>query len=68
MKKDPYVFIKHMLTSIDWIENDLKGLSKEDFLENVPSSPPEISPNAQMISHRVSQPLEKRSQEHIAPF
>lgn len=36
MKKDPLVFLKHILESIEWIEKDVKNLSKEDFLRNVP--------------------------------
>lgn len=36
MIKDPQVFLKHILESIDWIEKDVKGLSKDDFLKNVP--------------------------------
>lgn len=36
MIKDPQVFLKHILESIIWIEKDVKGLSKEEFLANVP--------------------------------
>ena len=36
MKKDPQIFLKHILESIEWIEKDTKGMSKGDFLENVP--------------------------------
>lgn len=36
MNKDPQVFLKHILESIEWIEKDTKGMSKEDFLKNVP--------------------------------
>jgi len=36
VKKDPQVFLKHILESIEWIEKDTKGMSKEDFLGNVP--------------------------------
>jgi len=36
MNKDPQIFLKHILESIEWIEKDTKGMSKEDFLENVP--------------------------------
>ena len=36
MKKDPQVFLKHILESIDWVEKDTKGMAKEDFLKNVP--------------------------------
>ncbi len=36
MIKDPEVFLKHILESIDWIEKDIKGFSKEDFFQNVP--------------------------------
>lgn len=36
MNKDPRVFLKHILESIAWIEEDTKGLSKEKFLKNVP--------------------------------
>ena len=36
MKKDPQVFLKHILESIEWIDKDTKGMSKDDFLKNVP--------------------------------
>lgn len=36
MKKDPQIFLKHILESIEWIEKDTKGMSKDDFLKNVP--------------------------------
>lgn len=36
MKKDPQVFLKHILESIEWIEKDINGMSKDDFLKNVP--------------------------------
>lgn len=36
MKKDPQIFLKHILESIEWIEKDTKGMSKDDFLQNVP--------------------------------
>lgn len=36
MKKDPVVFLKHIMESIAWIEKDTSGLSKEQFFENVP--------------------------------
>lgn len=36
MEKDPEVFLKHILESIEWIEKDTAGLSKENFFENVP--------------------------------
>lgn len=36
MTKDPQIFLKHILESIDWIEKDTEGMSKEEFFENVP--------------------------------
>ena len=30
------VFLKHILESIDWIEKDIAGFSKEQFLEDIP--------------------------------
>lgn len=36
MKKDPQIFLKHILESIEWIEKDTKGMQKDDFLKNVP--------------------------------
>lgn len=36
MNKDPQIFLKHILESIEWIEKDTEGMSKEDFLKNVP--------------------------------
>lgn len=35
MNKDPFVFIKHIKESIDWIEDYTKGLSKKDFFNNI---------------------------------
>lgn len=35
MTKDPQVFLKHILESIEWIEKDMKDLSKDDFLKDV---------------------------------
>ena len=36
MIKNPEVFLKHILESIEWIEKDTKGFLKEDFFQNVP--------------------------------
>lgn len=36
MKKNPQVFLRHILESIKWIENDVENLSEEEFLANVP--------------------------------
>ncbi len=36
MKKNPQVFLQHILESIEWIEKDTADLSKEQFLEDVP--------------------------------
>lgn len=38
MRKDPQVFLKHILESIEWIEKETKNLSKDKFinLANVP--------------------------------
>lgn len=38
MRKDPQVFLKHILESIEWIEKEVKGLSKDEFtnINNVP--------------------------------
>ena len=36
MKKDPQIFLKHILESIEWIEKDTEGMQKDDFLKNVP--------------------------------
>ncbi len=35
MKKDPLVFLGHILESIERIEEFTKGITKEDFLESV---------------------------------
>ena len=35
MSKDPFVFIKHIKESMDWIEDYTKGLSKKDFFNNI---------------------------------
>lgn len=36
MNKDPKIFLKHILESIEWIENDVQDLSEDRFLKNVP--------------------------------
>lgn len=36
MRKDPQVFLKHILESIDWIDKETKNLSKDKFIQNVP--------------------------------
>lgn len=36
MRKDPQVFLSHILESIGWIEKETKGLSKDKFINNVP--------------------------------
>lgn len=36
MEKDPVIFLKHILESIEWIEKDVADLSREEFFENVP--------------------------------
>ena len=36
MKKDPLVFLGHILESIEWIEKDIDNMSQEQFLKNVP--------------------------------
>ena len=37
MKKDPQVFLKHILESIEWIERETQGLSQDQFMQNVPT-------------------------------
>ena len=37
MRKDPQVFLKHILESIEWIEKETKNLSKSKFTQDVPS-------------------------------
>ena len=34
--KDPKVFLKHILESIEWIEKDIHNLTEDQFMENVP--------------------------------
>ncbi|MCL5010514.1 MAG: DUF86 domain-containing protein [Patescibacteria group bacterium] len=36
MKKDPLVFLRHILESIVWIEKDTAGFSEQEFRRNVP--------------------------------
>lgn len=36
MRKDPNIFLTHILESIGWIEKETKGLSKDRFINNVP--------------------------------
>lgn len=36
MKKNPTVFLKHILESIEWIEKDTKDFSEETFNANIP--------------------------------
>lgn len=35
MKKDPEIFLKHILESIDIIEKHIKGINKEKFSKNL---------------------------------
>jgi len=35
MKKDPKILLKHILESIEWIERDVQGLSRENFYSEV---------------------------------
>lgn len=37
MRKDPQVFLKHILESIEWIEKETKNLSKDKFIQKVPT-------------------------------
>lgn len=34
--KDPEVFLKHILESIEWVEKDINNLTEDQFMENVP--------------------------------
>lgn len=36
MIKDPQAFLNHILESIEWIEKDIKDLTKREFLKDVP--------------------------------
>lgn len=36
MIKDPHIYLEHILESIEWIEKDIKGLTEEQFEQNVP--------------------------------
>lgn len=35
MKKDPSIFLGHIVESIEEVQNHTKGLSKKDFLESI---------------------------------
>lgn len=35
MKKNPHVYLGHILDSIEWIEKHMSGLTAEEFLDNV---------------------------------
>lgn len=37
MNKDPQVFLKHILESVNIIEDGISKLSEEDFLKNIPA-------------------------------
>ena len=37
MRKDPQVFLTHILESIGWIEKESKDLSKDKFVQDVPT-------------------------------
>ena len=37
MQKDPNIFLAHILESIEWIEKEIKGLSKDRFINDVPT-------------------------------
>lgn len=36
MKKDPQIFLKHILESIEWVEKEIGDLTEEQFKQNVP--------------------------------
>lgn len=36
MHKDPNIFLNHILESINWIEEEVKGLSKDKFINSIP--------------------------------
>ena len=36
MKKDPQVFLEHILESIGWIEQEINNLTEDQFKQNVP--------------------------------
>ncbi len=36
MIKDPKVFLKHILESIEWIQKDIENLTEKQFMANVP--------------------------------
>ena len=37
MKKNPQVFLEHILESIGWIEQEIGDLTEDQFKQNVPS-------------------------------
>lgn len=37
MNKDPQVFLKHILESIEWIEKETTVISKDEFIKTVPT-------------------------------
>lgn len=37
MQKNPNIFLTHILESIEWIEKGIEGISKNQFIQDVPS-------------------------------
>ncbi len=37
MRKDPQIFLKHILESIEWVEKGIEGESKNQFIQDVPT-------------------------------
>lgn len=36
MQKDPNIFLTHILESIEWVEKGIEGISKNQFIQDVP--------------------------------
>ncbi len=37
MQKDPNIFLTHILESIGWVEKGIEGVSKNQFIQDVPT-------------------------------
>ena len=64
LMKNPRVFLKHILESIDWIEKDINGLTEDQFMENVPIQDAVVR-RFELIGEAVINLSEEYKDEHV---
>lgn len=62
--KDPKVFLKHVLESIEWIEKDIDNLTENQFMENVPIQDAVVR-RFEIIGEAVKNLPEEYKEEHL---